>query len=51
VWLIRKDRADSPRKIDLAMAAVLSWEARSDAVAAGVLAESKPQLFFLGGRR
>jgi hypothetical protein len=35
LWVIRKDRADSPRKIDFAMAAVLSWEARGDAVATG----------------
>jgi hypothetical protein len=32
---ITKDRHDSPRKIDAAMAAVLSWEARGDAIAAG----------------
>jgi len=36
LWLIRKDRPDSPQKIDAAMAAVLSWEARTDAVASGV---------------
>ena len=36
IWLIRKERPDSPHKIDLAMAAVLSWEARTDAIAAGV---------------
>jgi phage terminase large subunit-like protein len=35
LWLIRKERRDSPDKIDLAMAAVLSWEARTDAIAAG----------------
>lgn len=35
LWLIQKERVDSPRKIDAAMAAVLSWEARTDAVAAG----------------
>ena len=34
--LIRKDRPDSPRKIDLAMAAVLSWKARTDAIASGM---------------
>lgn len=34
-WLIRKERSDSPRKIDAAMAAVLSWEARTDAIAKG----------------
>ena len=37
LWLIRKDRADSPHKIDAAMAAVLSWEARNDAIAAGMI--------------
>lgn len=36
LWLIRKERLDSPHKIDAAMASVLSWEARRDAVAAGV---------------
>lgn len=35
LWLIRKERPDSPFKIDLAMCAVLSWEARMDAIAAG----------------
>lgn len=35
-WLIRKERPDSPQKIDAAMASVLSWEARNDAIAAGV---------------
>lgn len=35
LWLIHKERPDSPHKIDAAMAAVLSWEARNDAVAAG----------------
>jgi phage terminase large subunit-like protein len=35
LWLIRKERHDSPHKIDLCMAAVLSWEARTDAIAAG----------------
>jgi len=36
LWLIRKERSDSPNKIDLAMAAVLSWRARMDAIALGV---------------
>jgi phage terminase large subunit-like protein len=36
LWLIRKERPDSPHKIDLAMAAILSWEARTDAIAAGM---------------
>jgi phage terminase large subunit-like protein len=51
LWLIQKDRPDSPHKIDLAMAAVLSWEARTDAIAAGVLKpEPKYEMVFLGGR-
>ena len=36
LWLIQKERHDSPHKIDLAMAAVLGWEARTDAIASGV---------------
>ena len=37
LWTIGKDGQKSPRKIDLAMAAILSWEARGDALAAGAL--------------
>lgn len=37
LWVIQKERSDSPHKIDAAMAAVLSWEARTDAVAQGAL--------------
>jgi phage terminase large subunit-like protein len=44
LWLIRKERSDSPQKIDAAMAAVLSWEARTDAIAAGVLS-AKPSVY------
>ncbi len=36
LWTIYKERSDSPFKIDAAMAAVLSWEARGDALTAGV---------------
>jgi len=39
LWSIQKERPDSPKKIDVAMAAVLSWEARGHAVAEGVLHE------------
>lgn len=35
-WTIRKEAPDSARKIDLAMAACLAWEARRDAIAAGI---------------
>ncbi len=34
MYLIQKERSDSPHKIDLAMAAILSWEARRDALTA-----------------
>lgn len=36
LYLIRKERPDSPLKIDAAMAGCLSWEAYRDALAAGV---------------
>lgn len=51
LWLIQKERPDSPHKIDLAMAAVLSWEARNDAVASGVLDKPAPryQMLVYGG--
>lgn len=35
LWLIRKERPGSPKKIDAAMAGCLSWQARLDALAAG----------------
>jgi hypothetical protein len=35
LWVLSKDTPNSPRKIDAAMAAVLSWEARGDAIADG----------------
>jgi phage terminase large subunit-like protein len=35
MWLIQKERPDSPHKIDAAMASILSWEARGDAIKAG----------------
>lgn len=37
LWVIQKERADSPYKIDAAMAAVLSWEARNDAISEGAM--------------
>jgi phage terminase large subunit-like protein len=40
LWWIQKERPDSPHKIDAAMASVLAWEARRDAVAAGALKAS-----------
>lgn len=53
LWLIRKERPDSPNKIDLTMAAILSWEARTDAIAAGALvpvATPQFQMMILGAR-
>jgi hypothetical protein len=35
LWVMSKERPDSPRKIDLAMAGGLSWQARLDAMAKG----------------
>lgn len=34
LWTIRKERRDSEKKIDLAVCAVIAWEARGDAIAA-----------------
>ena len=41
LWVVQKESPDSPRKIDLLMAAILSWEARMDAIADGVLNEDE----------
>jgi phage terminase large subunit-like protein len=37
LWVITKERRGSPLKIDAAMAAVLAWQARNDAIAKGAL--------------
>lgn len=42
LWVMAKERHDSPNKIDLAMAGGLSWQARLDAVAAGLAVDSGP---------
>jgi phage terminase large subunit-like protein len=36
LWVVQKERPDSPMKMDAAMAALLAWEARQDAVAEGM---------------
>jgi hypothetical protein len=36
MWTIYKEQPESPHKIDGAMAAILSWEARCDALTAGM---------------
>lgn len=51
LWIIQKDRPDSPNKIDLAMAAVLSWEARTDAIAAGATRTPTYEVMLFGGGR
>lgn len=37
LWTVEKERPGSPNKIDSVPAAVLSWEARNDAITAGAL--------------
>lgn len=36
LWVVRKERQDSPKKIDAVIAGCLSWEARRDCIAAGM---------------
>ena len=45
MFLIRKERSDSPNKIDLAMCGVLSWEARNDAVSEGAQGSDVPSIY------
>jgi hypothetical protein len=45
LFYLEKERRDSPEKIDIAVAAVLSWEARGDAKAAGAKARKKRAAF------
>ena len=52
LYLIRKENKSSTKKMDLAMAGVLSWGARNDAIASGALADTtpkKPRAFVFGG--
>jgi hypothetical protein len=50
LWLIRKERPDSPHKIDLAMAGSLSWEARTDAITEGATKRPEYTMLIMGGR-
>jgi phage terminase large subunit-like protein len=50
LFVIKKDRPDSVYKIDAAMASILSWEARNDAIAAGEGKAKEYNVFFAGGR-
>lgn len=45
LWTIQKERDDSPLKIDEAVAAILSWDARTRALAAGVLTQQEEWSF------
>lgn len=45
MWTIAKETPDSGLKIDAAMAAVLSWEARTDAIAAGAGKPKRPSVY------
>ena len=47
MFVIQKERPDSPLKIDAAVAAVLSWEARNAAIADGVLDTSESSIMFV----
>ena len=42
LWVIRKERRESVNKIDAAMAAILSWEARGDCIVKGMPRHRKP---------
>ena len=43
-WVLQKERKDSPNKIDAAVAGVLSWRARLDALTAGI-GKVKPSIY------
>jgi len=48
LYVISKDRPHSPRKIDAAAAAVISWDARGDAIAEGAEPRGSSQVFIQG---
>jgi hypothetical protein len=41
MYILQKERPDSPLKIDAAMAGAFSWQARIEAIAAGVLSQKE----------
>jgi len=45
LWSIQKETPDSAAKIDAAMAAVLAWEARIDAISTGALVLQPPSVY------
>jgi phage terminase large subunit-like protein len=50
LFTISKERPDSPHKIDLAMAAILSWEARRDALSMPEEPQHERAIWDAGGR-
>lgn len=50
MWVITKERAMSPLKIDAAMAAILSWQCRLDGLAEGAGKQAEePRISVIGG--
>jgi len=47
LWVMQKERPDSPNKIDLAMAGGLSWQARLDSIAAGDAQPEEPEYAYV----
>ncbi|WTW93629.1 terminase [Streptomycetaceae bacterium NBC_01309] len=47
LWVIEKERHDSPLAIDGAVAGCVSWEARSDAIEAGAKAPKKSKMIIM----
>lgn len=45
LWVIQKERKDSPLKIDAAVGGVLSWQVRRDAIALGAAAPKKKSVY------
>jgi hypothetical protein len=45
LFLLNKERKDSPNKIDAAMAGALSWRARCDAITEGVGVDAGPSIY------
>ena len=47
MWTLSKDRPNSPRKVDGAMAGGISWEARSDCIAKGATERRRKRSFVI----
>jgi hypothetical protein len=51
LWVLRKERPNSLKKIDASVGGCLSWEARNDSIAAGEGAPSRPSVYETRGVR